>query len=200
MKRRCNAFPFNAQSTHPTAHEFQQISGSFTRVRGLSRVWDVHLSSSPLGFNHLEEPNAPVWDPKRQMSLDSLCERSAAFRSPERQLERVARASPLFGARTRRMERSVCESDTFFPVSTRAFRHCDDAVLSVSAEALLLKGGTGDTVMVLKNAVVKADDPASEVALRDILLGFNAPLVHCFGLGDDKGFVREQLIQYSLHN
>ena len=54
--------------------------------------------------------------------------------------------------------------------------------------------------MVLKDAVVKADDPAPEVALRDILLGFNAPHVHCFGLGDDKGFVREQLIQYFLHN
>ena len=94
----------------------------------------------------------------------------------------------------------MCEGDKLFPVSTRAFRHCDNAVLSVSAEGLLLNGGTGDTVMVLKDAVVKADDPAPEVALRDILLGFNAPHVHCFGLGDDKGFVREQLIQYFLHN
>jgi hypothetical protein len=62
----------------------------------------------------------------------------------------------------------VCEGDKLLPVSTTAFRHCDNAVLSVSAEGLLLNGGTGDTVMILKDAVVKADDPAPEVALRDI--------------------------------
>jgi hypothetical protein len=98
------------------------------------------------------------------------------------------------------MGRSVCESDTLFPVSTRAFRHCDDAVLGVSAEGLLLNGGRGDTGIVVKEVLVKANDSVPEVPIRAILVGVNAPHANRFGLRDGEGFVREYLIEYPWHD